>query len=132
DQGKRLPTEAEWEWAARGAEGRRFPWGAAEPHPSMAHYAAPAPIEVDASLEGASPEGVLHLSGNVAEWVADWWDPMAYHSSAERNPAGPSRGEYRVTRGGSYADAAPSLSATARGFHTPTRGSEMIGFRCVQ
>jgi len=132
--GYRLPTEAEWEYACRAGEEGNYYFGS-----------DPGKLKANGWFKGNSRNrhhsvgmkapnafGLYDMSGNVAEWVADWWDPMAYHSSAERNPAGPSRGEYRVTRGGSYADAAPSLSATARGFHTPTRGSEIIGFRCVQ
>ena len=131
-QGKRLPTEAEWERAARGVEGHAYPWGAQSPQPSLAHFAAAAPIEVDIPLEGATKSGVEHMAGNVSEWVADWWDPRAYHAASGRNPSGPARGEYRVIRGGSFADPAAALRATSRSFHTPMRGSQMIGFRCAR
>lgn len=132
DLGKRLPTEAEWEMAARGQEGRLFPWGNGPLQPSRARYLAPAPVTVDAVLDGATPEGVQHLSGNVAEWVGDWWDPQAYRSAGARNPTGPAQGEYKVIRGGSYTDPPAALTATARAFHTPMRGAETIGFRCVR
>jgi formylglycine-generating enzyme required for sulfatase activity len=132
DQGKRLPTEAEWELAARGVEGRPYPWGAQSPQPNLAHFAAAAPIEVDTHLEGATRSGVEHMAGNVAEWVADWWNPRAYHAASERNPSGPAQGEYRVIRGGSFADPAAALRATSRSFHTPMRGGQMIGFRCAR
>ena len=82
DLGKRLPTAAEWEMAARGVEGRPYPWGDQAVQRSRAHYLAAGPVAVDAPLNGASPEGVQHLAGNVAEWVSDWWDPQAYFVSA--------------------------------------------------
>ena len=87
--GRRLPTEAEWERAARGPSGFAYPWGQDRPSPRSARFAADGPVGVYGLPADTSPEGALHLSGNVAEWVADWYDPQYYARSQSSNPLGP-------------------------------------------
>jgi len=133
--GKRLPTEAEWEFAARGPEGRLYPWGNSLPNKTRAHYnqswgdMAP----VDAHPDGATPEGILGMAGNVHEWTSSKSEPYPYRADDGRE--GVDYYSDRVTRGGSHDGPANELIATWRGetvSRNPMAGHHNIGFRCAK
>ena len=133
--GKRLPTEAEWEYAARGNESRIYPWGNTPPTRAHAHYSgghSKGPFKIDSLPQSATPEGLFHLAGNVAEWVQDWWDPGYYATSPIADPGGPTEGDFKVVRGGSWTQPPEELSASARAYYNMNRGAGYIGFRCAR
>ncbi len=136
--GARLATEAEWEYAARGPEEYAYPWGN-EALPGYANCANewcgdqfPATAPVGSFPQGASWVGALDLSGNVWEWINDWYAAGYYGVSPEQNPSGPAEGTTKVIRGGSWQYNLANIRATMRGAAYPAARSQYLGFRCAR
>ncbi|WP_161542542.1 SUMF1/EgtB/PvdO family nonheme iron enzyme [Levilinea saccharolytica] len=132
--GRRLPTEAEWEKAAREYSPRIYPWGNFPPNINLSNYNGVVgdTLPVDSFPQGASPYGVLNMAGNVWEWVSDWYAEGYYQNSPTRNPTGPQIGENRVLRGGAWNDESTSIRAANRNQYSPDGRNKSIGFRCAQ
>ena len=137
--GKRLPTEAEWERSASGPDQRKYPWGSEEPNPKLSNFGKCCFImrgmvlePVKSYLKGKTPEGIFNLAGNIAEWVYDWYDKNYYKTSPYKNPKGPDKGKYHVIRGGAWNSLPVYLRNSACYGWDDAKDFYGIGCRCAK
>jgi formylglycine-generating enzyme required for sulfatase activity len=131
--GRRLPTEAEFERAARGTDGRMYPWGDQLDCEHASYLGCTNDTtDVETPQSGASPYGALNMAGNVWEWVSDWYSEDYYASSSSTNPTGPLTGEYKVRRGGGYSSLPRDMRVTSRASGRAQHYFDgQMGFRCA-
>ncbi len=136
--GKRLPTEAEWEKAAKGTNDWRFAWGDVEPTIEHANFNQLAwrgeatLVQVGIYEKGKSPYGIYDVAGNVWEWVSDWYAADYYQHSPSRNPQGPETGTYKAVRSSGWQGETPQMRVFTRIKSLPTDRNNSTGFRCAQ
>jgi len=132
--GGRLPTEAEWQYAAGGPDSHEYPWGATPPNCDLAQFrtCGGQTLTVGSRPAGVSWIGALDMAGNAWEWTSDWYDDEYYASSPATDPTGPANGTLKMLGGGSWGHQAPVLRVADRNYHQPGHSDYVIGFRCAR